>query len=244
MVFLYILASVATVSIISLIGLVTFFMNDKILDKLLFYFVSFAVGALLASAFLDLIPESISRWGVGSVTYVLVGIISFFVIERFLYFYHCHKRKCPIHTFTYMNLFGDALHNIVDGMLIAASFLTSVSLGMITSLAVVIHEIPQEFSDFSILLYGGFKKRKALLYNFLISLASFAGALFVYFLSELRGIELFLIPFGAGGFIYLAATDLLPELHKTEKEEDTIIHIVLMLTGIAVIAIVTALTKS
>ena len=243
MVLLQILVSVAVVSLISLIGIVTFLMKGKFLDKMLFYFVSFATGALLGGAFLDLIPEAMGRWGTSVIPFVLAGIVSFFVIERFLYFYHCHKMKCPVHTFTYMNLIGDGIHNFVDGMLIAASFITSIPLGIVTSVAVICHEIPQELGDFSILLYGGFKKEKALFYNFLTSLTAFAGALAVYFLSaSVQNIDSFLVPFGAGGFIYLAMTDLLPELHKTEEKKETVIHLILMLAGIALIATVVALT--
>lgn len=244
MVLLYIVLAVAIVSAISLIGIVTFFMKAKALDKMLFYFVSFATGAMLAGAFLDLIPEAVGRWGVVAIPYILVGIVTFFVVERFLYFYHCHKRKCPVHTFTYMNLFGDAIHNFIDGMLIAASFLTSIPLGVVTSLAVIFHEIPQELSDFSILLYGGFKRQKALYYNFLISLTAFAGAIAVYFLSSgVRNMEVFLVPFGAGGFIYLAATDLLPELHKESDTKNSVLQFIMLILGIAVIALVMAVVK-
>lgn len=236
MILVYILFSVAIVSAISLIGLSTFLIEKKTIDKILFYFVSFATGALFGGAFLDLIPEAIEEWGGNIIPFTLVGILSFFILERFLFFQHCHKRKCSVHTFAYINLLGDGVHNFIDGMLIAGSFITDISLGIVTSLAIIFHEIPQEIGDFSILLYGGFERRKALFYNFLISLTAFGGALTAYFLSDgIKEIGKFLIPFGAGGFIYLAATDMLPELHKTKSRKEAVLQLILILIGIAII---------
>lgn len=244
MVLLYILLAVAIVSAISLIGLITFFMKAKTLDKVLFYFVSFATGAMLAGAFFDLIPEAITRWGGVIIPYVLVGIVTFFFVERFLYVYHCHKRNCKVHSYTYMCLLGDSIHNFMDGMLISASFLTAIPLGVVTSLAVIAHEIPHEIGNFGVLVYGGMKRQKALYYNFLTSLAAFVGAILVYILSaSIQGVEFFLVPFGAGGFIYLAATDLMPEFHKESDTRHSALQLATLLLGIGIIALAMSLLK-
>jgi zinc and cadmium transporter len=186
---------------------------------------------LLAASFFDLIPESVENWGSRTIPLVFVGIILFFILERFLFFYHCHRRKCPYHTFTYINLIGDGVHNFTDGAIIAASFSASIHLGLITTLAVIFHEIPQEIGDFSILIYGGIEKKRALLYNFLVALTAFLGVFFVHLLGNVSFINSILIPIGAGGFIYLATTDLLPTLHKIEDPKKSAICLVLILFG-------------
>jgi len=243
MVFIETMAAVFIVSIISLIGVLFFFIKEKLIDKLLFIFVSFATGALLSAAFLDLIPEAIKIIDVTlAMSLVLVGMLIFFITERFLYFYHCHERKCKIHTFTYMSLIGDAIHNFVDGAIIAASFIANVPLGIVTTISVIFHEIPQELGDYSILLYGGFSKKKALAYNFLIALTAFAGALAVFFVSGfVANITPYLVAIGAGGFIYLAGTDLLPKLHEEKKPSSSLVQFACMIAGAGIIYLVIAL---
>jgi len=140
------------------------------------------------------------------------------VLEKFFYWHHCHDKDCPVHTFTYLSLIGDAIHNFIDGTIIAASFLVNFSLGISTTLAVVFHEIPQEIGDFSILIYGGIEKRKAILLNFLSALSAFLGALFVYFFTQqTAGLVAYFLPLAAGNFLYLAGTDIIPELHEKGK---------------------------
>ena len=223
--------AVLIVSLVSLIGIITFLIKSRTLDKLIVYFVGFAAGALLAAAFFDLIPESVESWGTSTIPYIFLGIILFFVIERFLFFYHCHRRKCPHHTFTYVNLIGDGVHNFTDGMVIAASFLTSIHLGLITTIAVIFHEIPQELGDFSILVYGGIEKRRALFYNFLVALTAFLGVIFVHLSKDALAINSILLPIGAGGFIYLATTDLLPMMHKVEDPRKSLVSLIFILLG-------------
>jgi zinc and cadmium transporter len=223
--------AVLAVSLVSLIGIIAFFIKERTLDKFIIHAVSFAAGALLAASFFDLIPESVENWGSRTIPLVFVGIILFFILERFLFFYHCHRRKCPYHTFTYINLIGDGVHNFTDGAIIAASFSASIHLGLITTLAVIFHEIPQEIGDFSILIYGGIEKKRALLYNFLVALTAFLGVFFVHLLGNVSFINSILIPIGAGGFIYLATTDLLPTLHKIEDPKKSAICLVLILFG-------------
>jgi zinc and cadmium transporter len=227
-----ILLATLLVSSISLVGILFLSLNDKILNNLLLILVAFASGALLGGAFLDLLPESLASGSEEVFIFVLLGIMLFFVIEKFLR-WSCHERKCDIHAFTYLDLIGDGVHNWIDGMIIAASFLTSIELGIVTTFAVVAHEVPQEIGDFGILVYGGFKKTKALFYNFLSALTAVFGAIFTYYLIQhTEHLTTLLLPFAAGGFIYIAATDLLPELHKREKIKDSIVQLIVLSLGI------------
>lgn len=234
---IFILGSVVLMSAISLVGIVTFLFRDKSLDRVFFVLVSFATGSLLGAAFLDLLPEAVSE-GVKSTVFggVLLGIMLFFLVEKFLYWYHCHEGECDIHQFTYLNLIGDGIHNFIDGVIITSAFLTSVPLGLITSFAIMLHEIPQELGDFSILVYGGFSRAKALAYNFISSLAALAGALSAYFfLTQIKDITSSIIGLAAGGFIYIACTDLIPELHKERTLVRSLQQFILISLGIGVI---------
>jgi zinc and cadmium transporter len=231
-----ILLATFLVSLLSFIGVLFLSLNDKILDKLLFTLVAFASGALLGAAFLDLLPESFALGSEEAFVFVLLGMMLFFVIEKFLRWRHCHEGKCDIHAFTYLNLIGDGIHNWIDGMVIAATFITSIELGVVTTIAVVAHEIPQEIGDFGILVYGGFKKTKALFYNFISALTAVLGAIFTYYLIQYTEyLAVLLLPLAAGGFIYIAATDLLPELHKREKMRESVIQFIFLLLGILLI---------
>jgi len=198
--------------------------------------VGFASGSLIGGAFIHLLPESLEETGQTMFYYVIVGIVFFFIMEKFLYWRHCHEEKCPVHTFAYLNLIGDGIHNFIDGTLIAASFILSYDLGVATTLAVIFHEIPQEIGDFGVLIYGGFTKRKALVYNFVSALTAIAGALITYYLAYVQGIEQFLVPFAAGGFIYIATTDLMPELHKKSHAIESIIQLLAILAGIGLMS--------
>jgi zinc and cadmium transporter len=162
----------------------------------------------------------------------MVGIVSFFALEKFLYWRHCHEKECPTHTFVYLNLVGDGIHNFIDGMVIAATFMIGFELGFATTLAVIFHEVPQEIGDFGVLVYGGLSRKKALIYNFISAVTAILGALATYFLAYLRSIEALLVPFAAGGFIYIAATDLMPELHKKSHAGESIVQLFMILLGI------------
>lgn len=236
---IFILLSVSIVSIISLIGIITFLFKSGSLARIFFVLVSFATGSLLGAAFLDLMPEAISNSRALTVFgSVLSGIILFFLMEKFLYWYHCHEGECGVHQFTYLNLVGDGIHNFLDGIIIASAFLTSISAGLITSIAIVLHEIPQELGDFGILVYGGFSKVKALTYNFIIALTAFLGALLAYFfLNQVKGLTPLMLGVAAGGFIYISCTDLIPELNKERSLPRSIQQFVLILLGIGVILV-------
>lgn len=238
-----ILLAVFLVSIVSFVGVLTLYLH-KNLNEILNYLVSFAVGGLLGAAFLELLPEAVEKtalWGI----FTLVGILTFFFVELYFHWHHHHTHaKCGhkhIHPVGYLNIIGDGVHNFIDGMIVAASFLVSVPLGLVTTLAVIMHEIPQEFGDFGILVFSGFSKAKALLFNFASALLAVAGAIVAYFAIELTGdFSTYMIPFAAGGFIYMAAADLLPEIHKHRGKEiyETIAQVMLIFVGIALIWLV------
>ena len=221
MTLIWILLATVLVSLISLIGIFTLGMKKEKFDKLLGVFVGFAAGGLIGDAFLHLLPEAVEKYSADLVFfYTLIGFTVFFLMERYLHWRHCHEDKCEIHAFTYLSLIGDGMHNFTDGLIIAASFVTDFKLGMLTTLAVVFHEIPQEIGDFSILIYGGFSKSKALFFNFICALTAILGAVTGYIISNIiTNVSLFLLPFTAGGFIYIAASDLIPELHMQKDNK-------------------------
>lgn len=228
-----ILFSTISVSIVSLAGVMLFAVKEKILKKILLILVSFASGALLGGAFFHLIPESFSVFDESIPMTVVLGIVVFFLLEKSLW-RHCHEKECPVHPFAYLNLVGDGVHNFIDGVAIAASFLydKSLSLGMATTMAVLMHEIPQELGDFGVLLYGGFGKTRALLFNLLTAMLAVTGALITYFFFPYLPSINYILAFTAGGFIYIATTDLIPELHKETNTKNSVVEIAFLLLGI------------
>jgi zinc and cadmium transporter len=233
-----ILASVFAVSLISFVGVIFIGLKEKVLKQILMLLIGFSSGTLIGSAFLDLLPKALEAnlGAFATFSCVIMGIMVFFAMEKFLYWRHCHEEECPVHMFAYLNLIGDGIHNFIDGMIIAATFTSSFDLGFATTLAVIFHEIPQEIGDFGVQIYGGLSKRKALTYNFLSALTAFAGAIITYFLVYLQDIKMYLIPFAAGGFIYIAATDLMPELHKKSKALESVVQLASILLGIGLMA--------
>jgi zinc and cadmium transporter len=234
----YALLSVIAVSIISLIGLITISINEKKLGNILIFFVSFAAGALFGDAFIHLLPEIIKKHGFSLTIsgYILTGITASFLVEKIIHWRHCHimDKSRHVHNFATMNLIGDGVHNLIDGIIIGSSYLVSIPVGLATTIAVILHEIPQELGDFAILLHGGYTKKKATLFNFLMALTSIIGAIAALLLSTMiDDITLFLIPFAAGGFIYIAGTDLIPELHKEVKIYKSLAQLILFILGIA-----------
>jgi zinc and cadmium transporter len=159
-------------------------------------------------------------------------------MERYFYWRHCHAGICDVHVFTYLNLIGDGIHNFTDGLVIAASFVADIKLGVVTTLAVLFHEVPQEMGDFGILVYGGFSKTKALFLNFVCALTAVLGAIIGYILSNITtGVSLFLISFTAGGFIYIAASDLIPELHKQKSSKRANVAFLAFVGGLIFMAV-------
>ncbi|MEM4255391.1 MAG: ZIP family metal transporter [Candidatus Norongarragalinales archaeon] len=234
MVLLEIIAATLLVSVLSLVGIV--FVVSKTAEKNLGLFVSFAAGTMLAVVFLDLLPESLEAGG--TLEYALLGVVLFFVLEKILFWHH-HHSKTHRHPFTTLNLIGDAIHNFLDGTIIAAAFIQDSMLGFTTTIAVAAHEIPQEFGDYTILLYGGMTQKKALLFNLLSAFAAVVGALVVfYFSSVVPNLSSVLLPLSAGGLIYIACTDLIPELKKETALNKSVIEFASFLFGVVSIWII------
>ena len=238
-VWIYSLVSVLIVSSISFLGLLTLSIKIDKLKKILLYMVSFSAGALFGDAFIHLLPEIIEEVGFGLniSIYVMFGIGFSFIIEKFIHWRHCHipDSKEHVHPFAMMNLFGDGVHNFIDGIIIAASYLVSVPVGIATTLAVILHEIPSEIGDFGVLLHGGFSKGKALFYNFITALTAVLGAIVSLLISSyVENITIFLIPFAAGSFIYIAGSDLIPELHKEVEVKKSLLQFIAIVLGVLV----------
>ena len=240
---LYIIVVTFAIALIAFIGIFTLVLKEKLLNKILLILVSLSAGALMGGAFLHLIPEAVEKsQGLDIFLFVLVGFILFFVIEKVLHWRHCHKGKCDVHTFHYMNLVGDTIHNFIDGLILAASFVTSVELGLTTTIAIAAHEIPQEIGDFGVLIYGGFKKKKAIVLNFVVALTIVMGGLIGYFISKsVESAVTFLLPFAAGGFLYIAASDLIPEIRKEENTIKSMATIIIFIIGILIMWLIKAL---
>ncbi len=235
-VFLSGLFSVIVVSLVSLVGIFTLSVKIEKLRKVLLYLVSFSAGALFGGAFFHLIPESAEDGFSLSISFfILAGIIGFFAIEKLVQWRHCHIPTCKEHPHSLgiMNLIGDGFHNFIDGLVIAVSYVAGMPLGITTTIAVVLHEIPQEIGDFGVLIHAGFSRKKALLMNFLISLTAVLGYLIGYaFAGSFSHLSYFLIPFTAGGFIYIASSDLIPELKKEQSMKKSVLQLFMILLGI------------
>jgi zinc and cadmium transporter len=232
--FSWIFISTTIIALFAWVGIFTLALKEKLLEKILLFLVSLSTGVLMGGAFLHLLPEAAEKFESANIfLYVLIAFVTFFLIEKLLHWRHCHKGHCQVHTFGYMNLFGDSVHNFIDGLIIAASFAVSEKLGLVTVLAVALHEIPQEIGDFGVLVYAGFRKELALVLNFFIALTIVLGGIFGYYLSVyIESSIKFLLPFAAGGFIYIAASDLIPEIRKETGLLKSLVSFGIFLAGI------------
>lgn len=221
-------------SAISFVGIFALALKEGLLNRILLGLVGFSAGALMGGAFLHLMPEALERDSSVSVfSFTILGFMLFFLLEKFLYWRHCHEGVCDVHIFTYLNLIGDGIHNFVDGLLLAVSFVVSIQLGIVTMLAVILHEIPQELGDFGVLIYGGLSKTKALFYNFLSALTAILGAFIGYYLSSyVENFTSILVPLAAGGFLYISGSDLIPELHREPDIKKSMLSFIFFLFGI------------
>ncbi len=234
--YLYAFASVIAVSLISLVGLFTLSMREEVLKKYVFVAVSLAVGALLGDAFIHLIPEAYENIADGNTVALLVigGIVLFFIIEKFLHWHHHeYDGDSHIHPVGKLVLFSDGVHNMIDGIIIGVSFMTDVPLGIATTIAVILHEIPQEIGDFGVLIHSGYTKARALMLNFYSALLAVFGLVIAFVIGEYaQTITTWFIPIAAGGFIYIAVADLIPELHKSMKKGHSVAQIVALAVGV------------
>lgn len=238
-VWLYTILSVLLVSLISFAGALILVIRQASIKRFLLFMVSFAAGAMLGDIFIHLLPELIEEgyFNLTTSVFILAGILIFFILEKILHWRHCHLSAAKDHThpLAFMNLVGDAAHNFIDGMLIAGSYMLSVPVGIATTLAVILHEIPQEMGDFGVLLHSGMKTRKAVLFNFLSALSAMAGALVILGLGiSTEGLTGVIIPLTIGGFLYIANADLIPELHKDVGLKNSLCQLISFLAGIGV----------
>lgn len=240
---LYILGSVVLVSLVSLVGILSISFQQKSLTRALSFLIPLAVGALLGDAFFHLIPKSFSGTGESMTASlgIILGIVSFFFLEKFLRWHH-HTTEVSLfetgintdrHYLGSLVLISDGLHNFIDGVIIGVSYLLSIEVGIATTLAIIMHEIPQEIGDFGVLIYAGYSRARALFYNFLSALTAVIGASLIIFLGSLpeqliQGVT----AFAAGVFIYIASSDLVPELHKNVEGKNILPEITGMGIGL------------
>ena len=232
------LLSVFIVSLISLIGAISLPFSEKRLQSFLIYFVSFSAGALLGDVFIHLLPEVTETAGftLEISGYILVGIMTTFIIEKFIHWkHHADPSHNHAHPVTALTLIGDSVHNFIDGLVIGASYLVSFPVGLATTMAVVLHEIPQEIGNFGILIHGGYTRKRALWFNFLTALTAVLGTCIALFIgNQMSTSVIMLSAFAAGNFIYIAASDLIPEMHKEVSVKKSSIQFFTMLLGIGV----------
>jgi len=201
------------------VGVFSLFANEAVLRKTIKTLVAFSAGALLGGGFFHLLAESLEKMTpFQSFSITLVGFLAFFVLEEYLHWHQCEE--CEIHPYSYLMIIGDSVHNILDGLVIAGTFMVSIHLGIITTALIIAHEVPQELGVFGILVSGGFKKTEAIFYSFIAQCTCVLGGIAGYFfMSKMEILASFIVPFAAGGFIYIAAADLIPGMHKTEGIE-------------------------
>lgn len=241
-IYFYTILSTVVVSLISFIGVFTLALKEEALKKITIFMVSLSAGTLLGDSFLHLMPEAVEK-NSGSFSiwlWLLGGIMVFFILEKVISWRHCHTASCEnhIHKLGPMNLIGDCVHNFIDGIIIAISFLISPAIGIATTLAIITHEIPQEIGDFGILIHSGYTKTRALYLNFLSAIFSILGAV----VGMLAGVQIenfinYVTPLAAGGFIYIAAADIIPELHKETKISQSLKQLISILAGIGIMLI-------
>jgi zinc and cadmium transporter len=238
---IYAIISVIIVSLVSLVGVFILSSRKSLLENNLLYLVSFATGAILGNVFLHLIPEIVQTNGFGLEIslYILAGLLTAFVIEKIVHWKHMHKAgESHVHPISYLILIGDGIHNFIDGMIIGAVYLTNIPIGIATTISIIFHEIPQEIGDFSILINSGMTRAKALFYNFVSALTALLGTAIVLVIgSTTPSLEGILIPFAVGNFIYIAAADLIPEMHKETELSKSAIQFLTFLAGIGIMLV-------
>jgi len=227
-----ILLATFIVGLIGLIGIVTLGLNKKLLEKVVYWLVAFSAGTLLGGAFFHLMEESLQiLTPMKGMLYLMAGFVGFYLLERLLFWHHCHNGICDVRPTSYLVLVGDSLHNMIDGIVIAASFMVNISFGWLTTAIIISHEIPQEMGNFAILIYSKMNKFKALFMSFCAQLTAVIGGLIGYFIGD--GINtIFLLPIAAGGFVYISASDLIPSLKKDNKHQSSVISFILFILGV------------
>lgn len=235
--YIYALVSVIMVSLVSLIGIFSLSFKKEIIEKYISLFISLAIGALLGDAFIHLIPEALKNSSNSSIVSLLIifGILVFFIIEKFLHWHHHNNdtEENHIHPVGKLLLYSDGFHNLIDGIIIGVSFLISAPIGIATTLAVILHEIPQEIGDFAVLIHSGYTTKRALFLNFISALTAIVGVILALIFGNVaETFTLWVLPIAAGGFIYIALADLIPELQKTKELKYSILQLLTVALGI------------
>mgnify|MGYP001198094487 CR=1 FL=1 len=245
-IYLYSFLSISIISLISLVGVFTLSLKEHVIKKYISLFISLAIGALLGDAFIHIIPEALEHTNNTTTTslFIILGIFGFFILEKYLHWHHHEDdtNEHHIHPVGKLVLFSDGIHNFIDGVIIGVSFMVSIPLGIATTAAVMLHEIPQEIGDFAVLIHSGYSKMKALWLNFLSALMSFAGLILVWIIgTSSEHFADFVLPIAAGGFIYIAVGDLIPELQKNKNAKYFIMQVIMFLVGIGSMVALTLL---
>ncbi len=244
---LVIILATVIVSLFSMVGLLVLFVREKIMHKILWVLIAFSAGTILGTAYLELLPEALEIVGSSEAfIYITIGFVFFFFLERYIYWSHGHGHEIEdskssldsrmTKSVAYLNVIGDGIHNFVDGMIIATSFLIEFEVGLATTIAVIFHELPQELGDYGILIYSGFKRNHALIINYMAALTVVLGGIFAtLFFEAVESLSGLLLAFSAGGFIYLAASELIPELQEEKRLSQSLIQFAIFILGIMMI---------
>jgi zinc and cadmium transporter len=244
---LYAIISVIIVSLISVIAVLPLLYKKKLSTRTLLFLLSMSVGVLLSTVFLDFLPEIFEHeYHLSVGLFILFGFFTMFILEKFVHWHHskkCEHGDCGhghAYNLTAVNLIGDSVHNFIDGLVIAGAYGINVVLGLVSTVSIIFHEIPQEMADFGVLLYSGLSKKRALIFNLLSALTSLIGVIVgLVLIRSLHSFTEFVIPFAAGNFVYIAASNLTPQLHRHCGLKDSLIHLIAILIGILIVVLIT-----
>jgi len=233
----WIVGSTFLISLIAWIGVLTLFLNEELLDRILLVLVALAAGGLIGGAFLHLLPRAIQEYGRADTLplflYLIAGFCLFYVLEQFIHWHHHHAATHEREPVSYLVLISDTIHNFIDGLVVAGAFLLGVDVGLVTAAAIALHEIPQEIGDFGVLVYGGFSRTRALVLNYLTQATVVLGGVAGYYLAGfVEGTPVFLLPFAAGNFVYIASSDLIPEIKDEEDVRRAAVYFAVFLSGV------------
>jgi zinc and cadmium transporter len=225
------------ISMIAWLGALTLFLNDELLDRVLLLLVALAAGGLIGGAFLHLLPRAIQEYGRADTLPLFLSLVAgfclFYVLEQFIHWHHHHAATHDHEPVSYLVLLSDTIHNFIDGLVVAGAFLLGVEVGLVTAAAIALHEIPQELGDFGVLVYGGFDRTQALVLNYLTQSTVILGGVAGHYLAGVVGwTPVFLLPFAAGNFVYIASSDLIPEIKEERDVRKAALHFAVFLSGI------------
>lgn len=226
-----------------LAGGVTVWLREETQKAVLLPLVAFAAGSMMGGALFHMIPASIAALGNKTSTFVSIGVgfATFFCLEQFLHWHHCHRPTSEhVHPLTYLLLIADTVHNAVEGIAVGATFIVDIRLGVVTWLVAAAHELPQEMGDFGVLVHGGWSVKKALVYNTLSNMSFLLGGIAAYVLSDVFKVA-YVVPFAAGSFLYIAAVDLVPEINKHHRIRTNLIHFACFVGGLGLLLVIRGL---